>query len=102
MAADLGGEEAVAAGAGGGGGAAVGALVAAEPYDSRGSGLSGGFALGAVLSMLAALGLGIMTAIGMPIEIPFIGTQIVMLVGAMAGITVFFGIIGFLVAGKGK
>ncbi len=96
MGADLGGDE----GGAGAGGAMV--AVAAEPYDSRGSGLSGGFALGAVVSMLAAIALGIMTVIGTPVEIPFVGTQIVMLVGAMAGITVLFGIIGFLVAGKGK
>ncbi|MCA9307283.1 MAG: hypothetical protein KDA16_12165, partial [Phycisphaerales bacterium] len=96
--ADLGGDEAVGAGAGGG---AMVAMVA-EPYDSRGSGLSGGFALGAALSMLAAIALGIMTAIGSPVEIPFVGTNILMLVGGMAGVTLLLGIIGFLVAGKGK
>ena len=96
MGSDLGEETAAGAGAG----AMV--AVAAEPYDSRGSGLSGGFALGAAISMLAAIALGIMTEIGNPIEIPFIGTNMLMLVGAMAGITVLFGVVGFLVSGKSK
>lgn len=102
MGAEIGGDEA-AVGAGAGGGAVV--ATAVEPYDSRGSGLSGGLALGAVLAMLGAMALGIMAEIGSPVSlksIPVVGENLLILMGVMAGVTFLLGGIGFVVAGKGK
>lgn len=84
---------------------AAGAVVAAEPYDGAGSGLVGGFALGATLSLALGAAVVIAAIAGMP-EGGLAATiadalDPLMLLGAMAGAPILFGLIGFVLGRRG-
>lgn len=80
-----------------GAGVMVGAV---EVYDGRGSGLAGGLMFGAMLSLALALAVLILSMMGQPLTIPFVGQNILMLLGIMGGVTLIAGVLGFLVFGK--
>ncbi|MBY0312248.1 MAG: hypothetical protein K2W85_09270 [Phycisphaerales bacterium] len=91
----------VGAMAAGAGMATVG-MVAAEPYDGSWSGLGGGFALGGVLACavtLIAVLLGLMGA-GNPL-VDLVGGNPMILVAALAGATLVFAGVGFVLGRRG-
>lgn len=76
------------------------AVVAAEAYDPKGSGLAGGFSLGMVLALAVGLAVMIMGLLGAPPEFlaGFMGGNMLIVTGIMAGLAAVLGVIGFLVA----
>jgi len=87
------------------GGAGVPVVAAAaEPYDGRGSGLAGGFALGMVVVLAGAMAVVVMKMLGSEVPlgaIPVVGENNLYLTGALAAVVLLPGIIGFLVGGGG-
>ena len=75
-------------------------MVAAEAYDPKGSGLAGGFSLGMILALAVAMAVMIMGLIGTPPEFlaGFMGGNMLIVTGIMAGVAVILGVIGFVVA----
>ena len=85
-----------------GGGAMVASV--AEPYDGRGSGLAGGMALGMTLALLGGLGVVVMAMVG-PVpgflqSVAIGGMGMVVPIGALLGLTLIFGVIGFALGGR--
>lgn len=92
-------------GSAGGGADAVGAgvaMVAAEAYDAKGSGLAGGLAIGAMLSLAVGTAAVLMGVFGAAPSMltDLVGGNLLILVGALAGLTVVLGGVGFAVAKK--
>lgn len=82
--------------------AAAGAVALAEPYDGKGSGLAGGLAIGAILSLLAGVAIVLMGMVGTPpsaIADTF-KNDLLIPVGILLGVTVIAGGIGFFIGGK--
>ena len=75
------------------------AAVLAEPYDPKGSGLAGGFSLGTIIALGAAMAVMIMGLIGAPPEFvaTFMGGNMLIVTGIFAGVAAVFGVLGFLV-----
>jgi len=88
------GEETTGVGAGAG---AV-AYAPAEPYDGAGSGLVGGFSLGAVIAASLATGMLILAMLGAPDMglIDMVASNFLPFVGGLAGVTVVLGALGFV------
>ncbi len=83
-------------------GAQAGAMVAAEPYDGKGSGLAGGFAIGAILSLLAGVAVVLMGMVGAPpsnLSETF-SQDLLIPVAILLGVTLLAGGIGFFIGGK--
>lgn len=76
-----------------------GVVATAEPFDGKGSGLTGGLMLGATLCLLVGLGAVLM---GMLDALPqqLVDMNMMIVFGAMAGVTLIFGVIGFVVSKK--
>ena len=88
-----------ASGFGAGAGAGLGMVMAAEAYDGKGSGLTGGLMLGATLCLMAGVASVVMAMMGaMPKQLLDVNMMIVF--GAMAGVTLVFGVLGFLFSKK--
>lgn len=80
-------------------GGGLGVVMAAEAYDGKGSGLTGGLMLGATLCLMVGLGALVMALFNaMPQQLMDINMMIVF--GAMAGVTLIFGVLGFLFSKK--
>lgn len=74
----------------------------AEPYDAAGSGLVGGFAIGTVISLLVAVFaiiLGLNGAAGGILQA--MGANIWIWVGALAGVTLICGVLGWVLGKRG-
>ena len=82
--------------------APAGAAVVAEPYDGKGSGLAGGLAIGAILSLLAGVAVVLMGMVGAPpVNIADTFSQNLLIpVAILAGVTLLAGGIGFFIGGK--
>ncbi len=82
--------------------AGAAAMVAAEPYDGKGSGLAGGLAIGAILSLLAGVAVMLMGMVGAPpVDIFETFKQDLLIpVAALLGVTILAGGIGFFIGGK--
>ena len=82
--------------------AGASAMVAAEPYDGKGSGLAGGLAIGAIVSLLAGVAIVLMGMVGAPpVDIFETFKQDLMIpVAALLGVTILAGGIGFFIGGK--
>lgn len=92
-------DEPLAAAAGIGAPVAGATMVAAEPYDGAGSGLVGGLALGTALALAMALVVSVMGILGATTLVNPLADQFMIVVGALAGVTLIFAVIG-LVLGK--
>ncbi|MFM9957058.1 MAG: helix-turn-helix domain-containing protein [Phycisphaerales bacterium] len=92
-------------GSAGGGDAAAGAgmaMVAAEAYDAKGSGLAAGLSIGAMLSLAvgtAAILMGVFGAAPSMLT-DLVGGNLLILVGGLAALTLVLGGVGFAVAKK--
>ena len=78
------------------------AAAIAEPYDAKGSGLTGGFALGATASLALGMAIMLMGQFGATpgfVTDLFNGNVLIWL-AILGGATILFGIIGFFVAGR--
>ncbi|MGP1309148.1 MAG: helix-turn-helix domain-containing protein [Phycisphaerales bacterium] len=91
-------EAASGLGAGAGGGAA---MVAAEPYDGAGSGLVGGLALGAAIALAMALVVSVMGILGSTTLVDTLADSFMIVVGALAGATLIFAVVGLLLGKRG-
>lgn len=82
--------------------AGAGAVVAAEPYDGKGSGLAGGLAIGAIVSLLAGVAIVLMGMVGAPPASLFesFGNDLMIPVAILLGVTLLAGGIGFFIGGK--
>jgi len=82
--------------------AGAGAMVAAEAYDGKGSGLAGGLAIGAIVSLLAGVAVVLMGMVGAPPVDLFdmFDNNLLIPVAALLGITLLAGGIGFFIGGK--
>lgn len=76
-------------------GGGFGVVMAAEVYDGKGSGLVGGLMLGAALCLMVGVAAVVMALFqAMPEQLMDMNMMIVF--GAMAGVTLIFGVLGFL------
>ncbi len=77
-------------------------LVAAEPFDGAGSGLVGGLAFGMVIAaLLAAFAIIIsFTSTAGSSLVEMLGSQYMILIGAVAGLTLIAGILGLVIGKK--
>ncbi|MFI4853909.1 MAG: hypothetical protein ACIAQF_02885 [Phycisphaerales bacterium JB065] len=82
--------------------AGAGAMVAAEPYDGKGSGLAGGLAIGAIVSLLAGVAIVLMGMVGAPPASLFesFSNDLMIPVAILLGVTLLAGGIGFFIGGK--
>src|SRR5690606_9226521 len=89
-------------GFGAGAGAGAGAMVAAEAYDGKGSGLAGGLAIGAIVSLLAGVAVVLMGMVGAPPVDLFdaFNQNLLIPVAILLGVTLIAGGIGFFIGGK--
>lgn len=95
-------DEPLVAAAGMGASSASGAtLVAAEPYDGAGSGLVGGLALGTALALAMALVVSVMGILGSTSLVNPLADQFMIVVGALAGVTLIFAVIGLVLGKRG-
>ncbi len=94
-------DDLVGAGTAGGGGAT--AAVAAEPYDGSGSGLAAGLSIGALIALIAGLGIVTMGMIGAPPEFVagIMDGNLLIPVAGLLGLTLLLGGIGFFLGGRG-
>lgn len=76
-------------------------LVAAEPYDAAGSGLVGGLALGTALALGMALVVSVMGILGSTALVNPLADQFMIVVGALAGVTLIFAVIGLVLGKRG-
>lgn len=91
--------------AGSGAEAAAGAgamMIAAESYDGKGSGLTGGLAIGAMLSLAVGTAAVLMGVFGAAPSMltDIVGGNLLILVGGLAALTLVAGGVGFAVAKK--
>ncbi|MFU8828366.1 MAG: hypothetical protein ACNA8P_02925 [Phycisphaerales bacterium] len=79
-----------------------GAVAVAEPYDGKGSGLAGGLAIGAIVSLLAGVAIVLMGMVGAPPAdlASMVNNNLLIPVGALLIITLIAGGIGFFIGGK--
>jgi hypothetical protein len=76
-------------------------LIAAEPYDGAGSGLVGGLALGTALALGMALVVSVMGILGSTSLVNPLADQFMIVVGALAGVTLIFAVIGLVLGKRG-
>lgn len=78
-------------------------MVAAEPYDGAGSGLVGGLALGAALSLGLAMAVTLMGVLGAASGglVTTVTSKMMMFVGIVAGVTLVAGALGFVIGKRG-
>lgn len=78
------------------------AMVAAEAYDAKGSGLAGGLAIGAMLSLAVGTAAVLMGVFGAAPSMltDMVGGNLLILVGGLAALTLVAGGVGFAVAKK--
>lgn len=78
------------------------AMVAAEAYDAKGSGLTGGLAIGAMLALTAGIAAVLMGVYGAAPSMltDLVGGNLLAVVGALAAVTLVAGGVGFAVAKK--
>lgn len=77
--------------------AAMPMMIAAEPYDGAGSGLVGGLALGAVVSLAVATFAALMGLTGGGGGLlDTLGDKMMIIVGALAGVTLIAGLLGWV------
>lgn len=88
-------DEPLAVGAGGIGAPVGAAMIAAEPYDGAGSGLVGGLTLGATLALAMALTVAVLGMVGAAQMVDQIAGSMMIVVGALAGVTIIAALAGF-------
>ncbi|MBL0921241.1 MAG: helix-turn-helix domain-containing protein [Phycisphaerales bacterium] len=78
-------------------------MVAAEPYDGAGSGLVGGLALGAALTLGLAMAVTLMGVLGAASGglVTTVTSKMMMFVGIVAGVTLVAGAVGFVIGKRG-